>query len=68
MRRVMIPIASVAMVLAATRTSFGLINPKFTPLQLVDQSDRVLDQLADHAIDVPAIVADLGILAGLDFD
>ncbi len=35
---------------------------------VADQADRVLHQLADHALDVAAVVADLGVLAGLDLD
>ena len=32
------------------------------------QPDGVLDQLADHALHVPAVVADFGVLGGFDFD
>ena len=35
---------------------------------LAHQADGVLDQLADHALDVAAVVADLGVLGGLDLD
>ena len=42
MHRVIVPIASAAMVLAATQASWGLINPKFTPQYLVDQSETIL--------------------------
>ena len=35
---------------------------------LADQADGVLDQVADHALDVAAVVADLGVLGGLDLD
>ena len=35
---------------------------------LANQADRVFDQLADHALDVAAVVADLGVLRGLDLD
>ncbi len=32
------------------------------------QADRVFDELADHAFDVAAVVADFGVLRGLDLD
>ena len=32
------------------------------------QADGIFDQLADHALDVAAVIADLGVLRGLDLD
>ena len=40
----------------------------FLPLALAHQRDGVLDQLADHALHVAAVVADFGVLRGLDLD
>jgi hypothetical protein len=34
----------------------------------LDQADRDLDQVADHALDVAPVVADLGVAAGLDLE
>ena len=36
--------------------------------RLAHQADGVLDQLADHALDVAAVVADLGVLRRFDLD
>ena len=38
------------------------------PLLLVDEVDRVIDQLADHAFHVTPVIANFGELGGLDFD
>ena len=38
------------------------------PLLLAHQPDRVLDQFADHALDIPPVIAHLGVLRGLDLD
>ena len=38
------------------------------PLSLAHQADGVFDQFADHALDVAAVVAHLGVLRGLDLD
>ena len=37
-------------------------------LLFAHQADGVFDQLADHALDVAAVVADFGVLGGLDLD
>ncbi len=37
-------------------------------LLFAHQADGVFDQLADHAFDVAAVVADFGVFRGLDFD
>ena len=38
------------------------------PLLLTDQPDGVLHQLANHALHVAAVIADLGVLGGLDLN
>ena len=38
------------------------------PFPFAHQPDGVLDQLADHALHVAAVVADLGVFRGLDLD
>ncbi len=40
----------------------------FSALALPHQADGVFDQVADHALHVAAVVADLGVLGGLDLD
>ncbi len=37
-------------------------------LLFADQADGVFDQFADHAFDIAAVVADFGVLGGLDLD
>ena len=38
------------------------------PFTFADQADGVLDQFADHALDVATVVPDLGVLGRFDFD
>ena len=55
---------------SSSRSSTRRLASGFDALQLLlaHQADGVFDQLADHALDVAAVVADFGVLGGLDLD